>query len=197
MKTKITICKKETFIILIILLFKVSPLVAQDFTFTFIKHFKNETEVIAVGDSLKKPLLVTDNKIYAIGSDCLTRLFDSSINDRGGDGDSDERFKEGNADERKNGGAVADRNSRGRKNGRNKNGNNNDRDEDGDVNYRNRGAGSDIRRADGSVADGPRCSYTKSGKILLYTRQNLDSKKSKIYYASNFYSNKYFKIIKL
>lgn len=160
----------------------------QDNSFSFVGAYKDEASLFKLADSMKRPLLISENKIYVIGSSCITRLFDSSISNRNGDGDSNERYRDGDADERKSGGGIADRNRKGK---------NNHRDDDGDVNERNKGASSDSRNAAGAIAEGPRCSYTKSGKILLYTRQDINPKKSRIYYANNFYSNKYFKIIKL
>lgn len=184
--------------ILLIILFQVTHLAyGQDKIFSYLAKYEGQQQVKKIADSINKPLLVTKDKIYVIGSDCLTRLFDGNLDDRDKGGDSDNRYKDGNGNERNKGGGVADRNRKGKGNKRDKGGSNSDRDDDGDVNERNKGAGSDNRDAGGSIAEGPRCSYAKSGKILLYTRQEIKSSTAQIYYNNKYFSNKYFKIMQL
>lgn len=187
---------KKSFLLLS-LLFQMIFTYAQDKVFSYLTVFNGEQQLKQIADSLDKPLLIYNNKIYVIGSDCLTRLFDGSLDDRDKDGDSDNRFSDGAGNERNKGGAVADRKKKGKRNNRDKGGSNSDRDDDGDVNDRKMGAGSDNRDTGGSIADGPRCSYAKNGKILLYTRQEIKGSNAQIYYNHQYFSNKHFKIIKL
>jgi hypothetical protein len=196
-ETRIIRIKMKKIFLLTILLFQLTFVFGQDRTFSYVDKYENDEKLKLLAESINKPLLITENKIYSIGSDCLTRLFDNNINERNDDGDSNERFKDGENDERKKGGDIAYRTKKSKKNKRNKDGNSNDRDDDGDVNNRNSDGNSNNRNADGLISDGPRCSYTKNGKILLYTRQEINSKKAKIYYNNKYFSNKYFKIIKL
>ncbi len=186
------------FLILICsLLFYSISVKSQDYTFSFIKEIKSENEIATLADSIKKPLLITGNKVYSIGSNCISRLLDGSIDDRDNDGDSDNRLKNGDNDERNKGGATADRKKKGGLNKRNKKGNNNDRDKDGDNDKRDIDGDSDSRNVDGTVGEGTRCSVAKNGKLLLYTRQKISVKTSKIFFNQKFFSNKYFKIIQL
>ncbi|OYU82855.1 MAG: hypothetical protein CFE24_13875 [Flavobacterium sp. BFFFF2] len=186
--------KKLSFLLF---LFYFSFINAQDMTFSYVGKYENIEKLKQIADSINKPLLVTEDKIFSIGSDCLTHLFDGSINDRNSDGNSDDRYKDGDSDERKKGGGIVERTKKSNRNNRNKEGKFDERDEDGDVNDRYKDGASENRNSNGSISDGPRCSYSKNGKILLYTRQNINAKKSQIYYKNKFYSNKYFKIIQL
>lgn len=170
---------------------------AQDYTFSYIKDFTGENEIKAVADSLKKPLLITGNKIYAIGSDCVSRLLDGNADDRDNDGGNNNRNKVGENDERNKGGGVGERDTRGKNNKRRKDGDGNGRDKDGDGNRRDKNGDADARNSDGAVSLGTRCSIAKNGKVLLYTRQKISAGNSKIYYEQKFFSNKYFKIIQL
>lgn len=175
--------------IMLLLFLQITSLVyGQDKIFSLLATYQGEQQVKQLSDSINKPLLVTKEKIYVIGSDCLTRLFDGNINDRKDDGNNDDRNNGGNADKREKGGGIGDRKRKAK---------NNNRNNDGDIDERNNGAGSDNRDAGGDIADGPKCSYTKSGKILLYTRQNIKSSEAKIYLNNRYFLNKYFKIIKL
>lgn len=154
--------------IFLVLLINISS--AQDRLFSYIGKYSSENELKVIADSLKKPILVTGDKVYAIGSDCITRLFDGDSNDRNKDGSENDRDNDGNKNNRKNG---------------------------GDDNDRDKGGDEDVRNAAGAVANGPRCSTTKSGKILLYTRQDINSKNASVYYKEKFFNNKYFTLSEL
>jgi hypothetical protein len=178
---------KKLFVFLILL--AVAKLnYCQDRTFSYLGEISNSDEVKKIADSLHKPLLVVGIKVYAIGSNCITRALSGDVNDRDGDGDANDRLNDGENNERKSGGDIRDRKRKGRKSARDKDGDTNDRDEDGDVNARN---------ADGSISQGTRCSISKKGKLLLYTREKISSKKAKIYFINKYFSNKHFKIIEL
>lgn len=187
----------KNIITIALFLFKLSFVLGQDKTFLFVEKYQNENRLKLISDSINKPLLVTKDKIYLIGSDCLTRLFDGTVDDRNEDGKKNERAIDGDTNTRKKGGDIADREKKGKKNKRNKDGSFDNRDYDEDVNERNKDANSDNRNSDGAVSAEPRCSFAKNGKILLYTTQQIDSKKANIFYNHHFYPNKYFKIIKL
>lgn len=176
------------------------------YTFSFIENYSDESRLKTIADSIKIPLLKTENKIYSIGSSCITRLLDGSINERDNDGDNSNRMNDGSNNKRNMAGASADRKSKGNKSKRNKkggdkdrdgDGDSNDRDSDGDNNDRNKDGDSDNRNSDGATAKGTRCSVAKNGKVLLYTRETINTDKCTIYYKTQYFSNKYFKIIKI
>lgn len=169
----------------------------QDRTFSYIGLANSEDEIKKIAETTHKALFITNNKVYSIGGDCIGRLLDGNINDRENDGDNDERFKDGNNNDRNKGGDVADRKRKGKNNNRNKRGDNNDRDNDGDSNNRNQGGDVDTRSLDGAIGTGTGCSIAKNGKVLLYTRQTIDSKKAKILLGGKYFDKKYFKIIQL
>ncbi|MEE1944971.1 hypothetical protein VRU48_07630 [Pedobacter sp. KR3-3] len=161
---------------------------SQDFSFTFIKKFKDEKEIQAVADSLKTPLLITENKIYAIGGDCITRELGGDATGREEDGDQNNRDKDGNMNNREKGGGVGDRDKKGKASQRGK---------DGDILGRDKAGSTNQRDQDGQSSIGTRCGVTKNGKLMLYTRESMNAKQTKIYYNGKYYSNKYYKIIQL
>ncbi|MFI5133256.1 MAG: hypothetical protein ACHQEB_02915 [Chitinophagales bacterium] len=202
-------------LLIILFLFNVASY-SQGRQFSYIGKYTDEKNLKVIADSLNIPLLVTsDNKVYSIGSECITRLMDGDINDRDKEGDvgdrkkkgskndrnndgaDNDRNKNGSSDERNKGGDVGYRNKKGNKNNRNKGGDDNDRNKNGDDNDRDKSGDADSRNSDGAVSNGPRCSVAKNGKILLYTRQDINSKEANIYYKEKFFNNKYFKIIQL
>lgn len=174
--------------IFLLLLFFTNNLKAQDKTFSYIGELQNDSTVKKIADSLKKPLLISGNKIYAIGSACITRLIDGDVNDRDDDGNINDRDKDDNANDRKKDGAISKRKKKGKNNNRDNDGDINDRENDADVNKRNN---------DGAVGAGSRCDITKKGKLLLYTRQKIETKEAYIFYKNQKFNNKSFKIIKL
>jgi hypothetical protein len=165
-----------------------TALIAQDKTFSYIMDIDNPDQIKLIADSLKKPLLISGNKIYAIGSKCINHLLDGTVNDRDDDGDVNDRDKDGGINGRKKGGDVSDRKRKGKSNKRNKDGDANDRDSDGGTNNRDK---------DGSIGTGPRCEINTKGKLILYTRQKINKKKAQIYYKGNYFNYKSFKIIQL
>jgi hypothetical protein len=194
------------FIILLVTTLFLSIASVAQYTFSFIEKYTDENRLKAIADSIKMPLLKTENKIYSIGSSCITRLIDGSINDRNDDGDNSDRMNDGSNNKRNQAGASADRSSKGNKGKRKKNGGDNDRDADGDSNDRdkngdnndrNKDGDSDNRNSDGDIANGTRCSVAKNGRILLYTREKINTNKCTIYYKTQYFSSKYFKIIKI
>jgi hypothetical protein len=171
---------------------------AQDKTFSYLGEFASNGEIKKLADSLKKPLLINGTKVYTIGTSCISRMLDGDANDRDDDGDaSGDRDKDGNINNRNSGGAVGDRKDNGKANKRKKKGGANDRDKDGDVSDRDEDGDVNDRNADGKIIEGTRCSTTKKGKLLLYTRQKISSSKAQIYYKDRYFNNRYFKIIQL
>lgn len=159
-----------------------------------------------ISDSTKLPILITEKYVFSVGESCAKnfiagivndRNFDGSNNDRFKQGNNNDRLKEGDNNERNKGGATAERIKKGKKNNRNKDGDENDRDNDGDINDRNKDGNNNDRNSNGEISSGPYCSNTKKGKLLLYSRQEINSKKSYIYFENQTFNNKYFKITKL
>ena len=187
----------------------------QGSDFVYHSQYTNETELSRTSDSLNGPVLVYGGKIYAIGSLCVSRLIDGSLNDRDRDGksnrrkrkggknsrdnggDENDRDRNGDSDDRNGGGAVGYRKKKGGKNGRNKGGNENERNADGNSDDRDNDGDADSRDADGNISRQPHCSTAKNGKILLYTLKQISSKDATLYYKGKHFSNKYFKIIQL
>lgn len=170
---------------------------SQDYTFMFLENYHSQTRLKLLGDSLNTPLLISANKVYAIGSSCITRLLNGDLDDRDADGDvngrnndgnANQRLKAGNNDERTLSGGVGDRNKKGKNNNRRNGGGGDDRDAGGDV---------DTRSLEGSISLGTRCSIAKNGKVLLYTRQKIDASKSTIFFHDKLFNKRYFKIIQL
>lgn len=168
---------------------------AQDFSFTFVKTFTDEKEIVSLYDSIKKPLLIFQNKIYAIGSDCTNySLLDGTFNQRNKDGKTsrrnkggknDQRFSDGDTDQRLAGGDIGERNKSGKSDKRRKG---------GKSDRRNKGGNSDDRNSGGTLSNAPRCEVSDNGKLVLYTRQEIKSKNAQIYYKHQFFNKKYFKI---
>jgi hypothetical protein len=187
---KIKVC-----VILLLLFAKTAY--SQDYTFTFIENYNGQARLKRLSDSLGRPLLLSMNKVYSIGSNCITRLLNGELDDRDDDGDVDDRGNDGNAnqrlkagknDERTKSGGVGDRQKKGKNNNRRKGGDDDDRDSSGDV---------DTRNLAGGIGLGNRCSVAKNGKVLLYTRQKMDSRNSTIFFHDKSFNNRYFKIIQL
>lgn len=170
---------------------------AQDYTFTFVENYKDQNRLKFLADSLKSPLLFSATKVYAIGSSCVSRLLDGDINDRDNDGDNNNRFKAGDNDERNKSGEVGDRVKKGKTDKRNKRGKADNRYADGDSDSRDAGGDVDTRTLAGGISVGNRCSIAKNGKVLLYTRQVMDAKKSNIFFQDRSFNSKHFKIIQL
>jgi hypothetical protein len=179
---------------------------AQDRTLLYLGAYTDDATLKTLSDSLQKPLLVTKDRVYAIGTSCITRLFDGSMNDRDKDGadndrnqsgNSNQRIKDGNSDNRNRGGGVDDRSKSGTKNGRAKDGDNDDRNKSGESDNRNKTGGANDRNADGALSKQTGCSTDRSGKILLYVRSDIDTKHAKIYFKDRFFSTRYFQIIPL
>ena len=177
--------KKILIVILLVLISKTNY--AQDKTFSYIGEITDTSKIRAIADSLKKPLLLSENKLYAIGSFCIPKLMGGDAIDRDADGNANDRDKNGDKN---------DRNKGGDSKSRDKKGDANDRNIDGDVNKRNKKGEVDERNKNGSSTNGARCDIDKNGMLILYTRIKLNSKKSQIYYNNKFFSNAYFKIKK-
>jgi len=169
----------------------------QDYSFSFIENYKDQKRLKLIGDSLKVPLLISNNKIYVIGSSCTSRLLhgdlngrndDGGANERANDGNANPRFKAGDHENRGKSGGVGDREKKGKSLNRRKGSDENDRDNDGDV---------DTRNLDGGISLGTRCSVARNGKILLYTRQKIDARQSNVFFNDRLFNSKYFKIIQL
>ena len=197
---------KPALFINLLLLLKISIVSGQGSEFSYLEPKSTEQRIMFIADSLKCPLLITTDKIYAIGSNCITRLLDGGMNDRDRNGDNDDRLDDGSNNDRNQAGGSSDRISKGKNNNRKKkggdndrdrDGDNNDRDKDGDNNERDRDGDTDDRNADGGSSNGTRCSVAKNGKVLLYTRQSISSESSRIYYKTQYFGPKYFKIIKI
>ncbi|MBE5320426.1 hypothetical protein IM793_14770 [Pedobacter sp. MR2016-19] len=169
----------------------------QDRTFSYIGLANNDAEIKTIADTTHKTLFIAGNKVYSIGGDCICRLLDGDGNDRDDDGDNNSRLNDGAAGSRKSGGEIADRRTKGKGNKINKNGDKNNRDKDGNENDRDTNGDINNRNADGNIMEGTRCSCSKRGKILLYTREKVKITNAKIYYQGKYFSNKHFKIIQL
>ena len=196
---------KRILLATVILFFSYSSF-SQGYDFVYYGAYSTDKELDRVGDSLNGPLLVFEGKVYSIGSNCVSRLIDGSINDRkkkGGkndrnsDGDENVRNSGGDEDNRDAGGNIGYRKKKGGKNGRDKDGNENDRNSGGDNDDRDADGDADSRDADGKLSGQPHCSTAKNGKILLYTNKKISSKNSTLYYKGKHFSSKYFKIIQL
>ena len=171
---------------------------AQDFSLVYIKKISDLNEVPAVYESINKPLLIYDNSIYAIGSDCIAySLIDGSYgerrkngktNKRGKNGQTDQRMASGESDDRLAGGEIGNRNKRGKETNRKK---------DGRSDTRNKNGDSEDRNAGGMLSDVPRCEVADNGKLVLFTRLEMQSHTAQIYYKHKFFNDKYFKIHKL
>lgn len=161
---------------------------AQDNSFTLIGKFQNDIALAKLADSLKRPLLLFNTKIYAIGGDCITRDLGGNATGRDDDGDGNEREKDGGANSREKGGKIGYRDKKGNAKNRDKDGNLLDRDKAGSANQRD---------MDGRVGIGTRCGVTKGGKLVLYTREDISAKQTKIYYQGKYFTSKYYKIIQL
>jgi len=175
--------------ILIIFLFQFAFAYGQDKTFSYVGAYQSEENLKLLAESLKKPLLVSNNKVYAIGSDCITRDFGGNATGRDDDGDENDRYKNGVANNRDKSGGVGYRDKKGRSKDRDKEGNLIDRNKAGDANQRSQ---------DGKMGlEGTRCGISKNGILLLYTREKINAKKTTIFFDGKHFSNKYYKIIKL
>jgi hypothetical protein len=190
----------------LLLIFVSNCTFAQTNNFKIEEKFTTLARAKKVSDSLKLPILVTNEYVFSIGEICYQRLLDGYINDRNNYGDINERENDGDINNRENGGgnndrnkggAVAERNKNGKKNNRYKAGDNNDRDKAGDNNDRDKAGDNNDRNSDGSIAEGPHCSNTKKGNVILYTRHEIKDKSAFIYFNNNTFNNKYFKINKL
>ena len=184
-------------ILVTILLFQVTFALSQTNQFKIEEEFTTVERAKKLSDSLKLPILVTNKYVFSIGEICYKRLLngyvndrenDGDINDRENDGDINNREKGGGNNDRNKGGTIAERKKKGKKNNRDITGNNNDRDNAGDNNDRD---------SDGSIGEGPHCSNTKKGKVILYTRYEIKENNAFIYFSNKTFNSKYFKINKL
>ena len=186
---------------IILYIFTIS--IISNFTYAQTNSFKLEEKFTTVerakqlSDSLKRPVLISEEYVFSIGDNCYKNFIAGIINERNNDGENNDRYKDGNFNDRNKGGAVADRQKKGKKNNRNKGSNQNERDNDGDINDRNKDGKNTNRNSDGSVGDGPHCSNTENGKLLLYTRHNIKIKTAYIFFENQTFNNKHFKIKKL
>ena len=196
---------KRILLATVILFFSYSSF-SQGYDFVYYGPYSNDNELSRICDSLNSPLLVYDNKIYAIGGYCVSRLIDGTWNDRDNEGKSNRRNKKGDNNEREDGGDGNDRDAggnvgyrkkKGSKNSREKGGDENGRDADGKADDRDADGDADARDADGKLSGLPHCSTAKNGKILLYTMKKINGKNATLYYKGKHFSNKYFKIIQL
>ena len=188
---------KTALLISLLLMLKISTAFCQGAEFSYLEPKSTEQRIQFIADSLKCSLLITEDKIYTIGMSCITRLLDGGLSDRDRYGNNDDRLDDGSNNERNQAGGSADRTRKGKTSNRTKKAGDNDRDSDGDHNERDRDGDTDDRNADGGSSKGTRCSVAKNGKVLLYTRQSISADSSRIYYKTQYFGPKYFKIIKI
>ena len=155
-------------------------------------------------DSLRTPLLIYGDKVYAIS--CASRMLDGDNNDRDDDGNNMDRDDDGNSNKRSTAGAIGDRKKKGKAKDRNKEGKTknrkkagkkNKRQGEGDENDREDDGDANTRSSDGSLREGTRCSSSKKGKLLLYTREKMKQSDTKLLYKGKYFTNHYYKIIQL
>jgi hypothetical protein len=188
---------KNKAILIVFLFFSCLTVFSQNNSFSYIGKFSNESELKAISDSLQLPLLVVNDEVYSIGSDCISRALDGNISDRDTDGANNNRNRLGANTERNKSGSTAERSKKGKKNNRKKDGENNDRNDDGTYNDRDIDGNSNNRNKSGAISEGVRCAIDKKGKLILYTRKKINTKTAKIYYHNSYFTNKHFKIIQL
>lgn len=171
---------------------------SQDFSITFIKKINDQQETATIYESINKPLLIYENNIYAIGSDCtIYSLIDGTYDQRKRDGKTDKRKKGGSSNERFSDGGTDERLAGGGIGDRNKSGKNSKRNKSGDSDTRNKGGNSDNRNSGGALSGIPRCEVAENGKLILYIRQDIKTKDAQIYYKHKFFNYKFFKINQL
>jgi hypothetical protein len=189
---------------------------AQTQELVFVSTIKQEKDVQKIYDSLRIPLLIYQNKIYAIHSECITRDFGGNINSRDSGGNSNDRNAAGNSSDRNSGGDAKERNSGGNSNDRNSSGNTNDRNVWGNTNDRSSGGNSNDRNASGNSKDREAggsskdrnqegafskfmCSVDQHGKLILHFYNIMEDKSTKVYYNNSYISlkSKYFIIKKI
>ena len=179
---------------------------SQTHELVFVSTIKQEKDVKRIHDSLRIPLLIYQNKIYAIHSECITRDFGGNINNRDFGGNSNDRNTSGNSSDRNSGGDAKERNSGGNSNDRNSSGNTNDRSSGGNSNDRNSSGNSKDRDAGGNSKDRNQegafskfmCSVDQHGKLILHFYNIMEDKSTKVYYNNSYISlkSKYFIIKK-
>jgi hypothetical protein len=161
-------------------IFSIFLVEAQNNSISYFKTFSNEKELFNLYDSINKPLLIYQNKIFVIGSDCIQNsLIDGFFQNRQIGGKIDNRMSGGNVDNRMSGGIYGERNKNGK------------------LDNRNRGGSIEQRNSGGYLSTGSYCEISDDGKVLIYTYKQFKSKYTKIFYNNKYFNNKYFKIINL
>ena len=175
---------------------------AQDNSFIYFSTGGNDKAIVSKTaiEQKGKPLLIYNDKIYVLGSDCIADAF------RKNGGDVSNRKKGGGKSCRKKGGHKGgSRNKGGDMNSRNKDGDMDSRKKGGDMDSRNKGGDMSSRQKNGDINSrnkssdvmGQSCEIAENGKLIIYTYLKIAAKKSKIYYNGNYFNNKFFKIIKI
>jgi hypothetical protein len=200
-------------LLIFILSFALFKSYGQKKTLVYIATYSSEEELKKIFESVKKPLLIYNNIVYEMDSDCLITAFGGSFNDRNAGGDANERNKSGTTNDRNSSGVSNDRNSGGGSIDRNDGGYSNDRSAGGNSNNRNAGGNSNSRNAGGNINDRSAggnvndrnaggelmdfsCEVDKKGKLTIYFKELKKDETLKIYYNYLFYTNQYFKIKK-
>jgi hypothetical protein len=178
-------------LLLIVLLLCTAYCNAQDNSFVYLSTGGNDKAIVSKTaiEQKGKPLLIYNDKIYVLGSDCIADAFRKNggdVNNRNKGGDKGSRNRGGDMDTRNKGGDMDARNKGGDMDSRNKGGDMSSRQKNGDINSRNKS--SDVM--------GQSCEIAENGKLIIYTYLKIAAKKSKIYYNGNYFNNKFFKIIK-
>jgi len=200
---------KQLFIPLAI--FSLSIAHAQQKPVEYIGRFQSEEELSILSDSLQTPLLVYNNMVYEMHSDCIIKAFGAAYNDRNGGGESNNRSASGNANNRNSNGNNNDRQSTGTSGEREDDGTYNNRHRKGSSNDRKSGSRSNDRSASGNANDRKNsglsndrrnagdvmvygCNVDKKHRLTIYFKKIKDPQNLKIYYNHLFFTNKYFKI---
>jgi hypothetical protein len=181
----------------------------------FIKQIQHPKELTHLYDSLLMPLLVDQQNVFMISSECFGRNNAGTINARNSGGTSNDRQAGGDANDRKDGGTANDRkndglantrNEEGTANNRNQGGQANDRNGGGTTNQRNEGGSSNERNSAGTANDRTNggsiayysCGRDSDGILIIYFHNKALDSNVKIYYNHLFYNkkSKFFKIKK-
>jgi hypothetical protein len=197
--------KTSFYFILSLLIFNSSFLFGQEKKIRFVKIFKNEREISDYFEKSNMPLLIYNNRIYELSSDCISRTMGGEDNNRnmGGDvnarkkGDDDNRRDMGgDVNARKKGDDDNRRDMGGDVNARKKGNDDNRRDMGGDVNARKKGDDDNRRNLSGEF-DEFDCFVDQAGNLIILFYNKIGKTKIKIYFNGTFFksNSKYFSLI--
>ena len=179
---------------------------AQYYPLKLLKGYDAGSNLAPLYDSLLLPLLVTDNKVYVIRSECFPRAAGEADNDRsegaavndrsreGGnndrseDGDGNDRSHDNDNNDRKAGGAINDRDNTGDENARQGDGDANNRAAGNAANDR-AGNGHSNDRTAGGAATGIICWADEEGILNISFEYMAPDKKAQLYFNHKYYTS--------